>query len=154
MTPLTERFGRIYIGERPNGAIKIGLARYPEARAHQLGLKLLGWWEGSWQEEQAVHKKLSASRIHGREWYADTPEIAAYVMKTIGVMITTGRILNGEQIVGMRRPTSIWLTEKDREIIQQAADHIGTPLTAFIRHAAKKRASEVLKGARRVRRAA
>ena len=139
----TARF--IYVGVRCNGAVKIGIAQFPEHRAHQLKIKLLGHWLGTWAEEQAIHKQLRTSRIVRHEWYADTPEVAAFILERTGHAVTTGHITSGAQIELHGQPTSVLFPVELRAFIKEAADSLGQPLAAFIRQAAKEYAEEVLR---------
>lgn len=141
--PLALKRGQIYAAVHPSGAIKIGIARNPAVRVDQLGVQLIGAWAGSWLEEQAIHRRLRASRIKRREWYADTLEVAAFIKDRLGVMITTGRVTAAAQVILPEHETlSIRFSEVQRAVIQKAAEARGMTFTAFVRHAAEIIADE------------
>jgi len=80
----------IYAIRCPDGVIKIGHTRDLAARRRHFDTTpkaILAVQPGTYDDEQAVHARLSPSLARGREYYHPTSEVLAYVN---GVRTTLG----------------------------------------------------------------
>jgi hypothetical protein len=79
----------IQVGD--DGPVKLGTAGDPVARlrvlqtAHDTRLHLRAAWPGERVDEQALHARFSADRLHG-EWFGCTPELIAFVRDRAATM--------------------------------------------------------------------
>ncbi|MCF3935051.1 GIY-YIG nuclease family protein [Acuticoccus sp. M5D2P5] len=70
------------------GRIKIGFSTDPSKRLVQIATDwpfpptLLGFWDGTMEEERLAHLRLKAHRVHG-EWFLATDEVRAFVDKHV-----------------------------------------------------------------------
>jgi hypothetical protein len=81
-----------FMQERGNASapIKIGVSRDVERRrgelqrAERVILSVLASMEGTVRDEQALHERFSAHRLHG-EWFAPAPELLSHIAALNGV---------------------------------------------------------------------
>jgi hypothetical protein len=72
----------IYAARTRDGLIKIGVSAHMDTRLRQIGAgndDILGFTPGDRAAELAIHRRLTAHRHHGREWYYPTPGVLAVV---------------------------------------------------------------------------
>lgn len=66
------------------GRIKVGFSTDPSKRLLQIATDspfpptLLGFWDGTMEEERLAHLQLQAHRVHG-EWFVASDEVKAFV---------------------------------------------------------------------------
>lgn len=81
----------IYAIRCPAGLIKIGWTKDVYRRRRDLNMAfdaILAVRPGTYEDEQALHDRLSPSVARGREYYHPTPDVVAYVnglRSTLGV---------------------------------------------------------------------
>lgn len=81
----------LYAIQVGDGPVKLGTAVDPVARlrvlrtAHHMRLHLRAAWPGGRVDEQALHARFDADRLHG-EWFGCTPELIAFVRERAAAM--------------------------------------------------------------------
>lgn len=76
--------------ENPSAPIKIGISRDVERRRNELQrterviLSCLASFEGTIKDEQAMHVRFAAHRLHG-EWFSPAPELLSHIAALNGV---------------------------------------------------------------------
>ena len=75
----------VYALRLSDGVIKIGFTRNLESREHGVrrqsgnATELLAFQPGTYDDEQAIHARLTEHVAHGREYYHPVPEVLAAV---------------------------------------------------------------------------
>jgi hypothetical protein len=79
-----------FIQAEAGGPIKIGISRDVERRRGELqraerqALKVLATFEGTIQDESAMHTRFAAHRLHG-EWFSPAPDLLSHIAALNGV---------------------------------------------------------------------
>ena len=76
----------MYVPRKPS-PIKIGFStnpgkRLPSYRGHPYPVQLLGMWEGTRDDEQAIHRQFFKYRMKG-EWFRPNPELRELIQRKI-----------------------------------------------------------------------
>lgn len=100
------------------GRVKIGFSMDPEKRFNKVAsdapfpCRLMGYWAGGRDDEDAVHEQFASIRLHG-EWFALTDALSRYIER------------RGENVVAKRSVTVLGGIEIPRGLIADIAQAVG-----------------------------